>query len=68
MVTNVDDGTFDFCETLTDAQDALAREMLERASAKWPLRVMQTYWRRPRAPCAFRAFWNGWRGSDEERC
>lgn len=40
MVTNVDDGTFDFCETLTDAQDALAREMLERASAKWPLRVM----------------------------
>ncbi|KQV84300.1 helix-turn-helix domain-containing protein [Rhizobium sp. Root1220] len=40
MVTVVDNGTFDFCETLTDAQDALAREMLERASAKWPLRVM----------------------------
>lgn len=40
MVTNVKDGTFDFCETLTDAEDALAREMLERASAKWPLRVM----------------------------
>ncbi|CCM73980.1 putative transcriptional regulator protein [Rhizobium mesoamericanum STM3625] len=36
----MDDDTFDFCETLTDAQDALAREMLERASAKWPLRVM----------------------------
>ncbi len=40
MVTIVEDGTFDFCETLTDAEDALAREMLERASAKWPLRVM----------------------------
>ncbi|MEK1896195.1 MAG: helix-turn-helix domain-containing protein [Rhizobium sp.] len=40
MVTNLDDGTFDFCETLSDPQDALAREMLERASAKWPLRVM----------------------------
>ncbi len=40
MVTELNDGTFDFCETLTDAEDALAREMLERASAKWPLRVM----------------------------
>ncbi|TCL71967.1 helix-turn-helix domain-containing protein [Rhizobium sp. BK251] len=40
MVTIVDSRTFDFCETLTDEQDALAREMLERASAKWPLRVL----------------------------
>lgn len=40
METNEDIGTFDFCETLTDAQDALAREMLERASAKWPLRIL----------------------------
>jgi len=40
MVSKINDGTFDFCETLTDAQDTLAREMLERASAKWPLRVM----------------------------
>ncbi|MDM9626949.1 helix-turn-helix domain-containing protein [Rhizobium sp. S152] len=40
MVTNIKNGTFDFCETLTDDEDALARAMLERASAKWPLRVM----------------------------
>ncbi|MDI7862903.1 helix-turn-helix transcriptional regulator [Rhizobiaceae bacterium n13] len=40
MVTNIDSDAFAFCETLTDAQDALAREILERASAKWPLRIM----------------------------
>lgn len=40
MVTNIDLSAFEFCETLTDAQDALAREILERASAKWPLRIM----------------------------
>jgi len=40
MVTVLNDHTFDFCETLTDEEDALARAMLERASAKWPLRVM----------------------------
>lgn len=40
MVTVFGPHPFDFCETLTDAQDALAREMLERAAAKWPLRVL----------------------------
>ena len=34
MVTVLNDHTFDFCETLTDEEDALARAMLERASAK----------------------------------
>lgn len=40
MVTYIQDDTFDFCETLSDEEDALAREMMERASAKWPLRVL----------------------------
>jgi DNA-binding HxlR family transcriptional regulator len=31
---------FDFCHALTDAQDARARQMLERAAAKWPLRIL----------------------------
>lgn len=40
MVTDITDGTFDFCATMTDAQDALAREMLERVAGKWPLSVL----------------------------
>jgi DNA-binding HxlR family transcriptional regulator len=40
METIITPTTFDFCETMTDAQDALAREMLERVAAKWPLSVM----------------------------
>lgn len=31
----------DFCGTMTDAEDAAARELLERISAKWPLWVLQ---------------------------
>jgi DNA-binding HxlR family transcriptional regulator len=31
----------DFCDTMTDEQDEFAREMLERVSAKWPLRTLQ---------------------------
>jgi DNA-binding HxlR family transcriptional regulator len=40
MVTDLDPRTSAFCETLTDEQDALAREMLERVAAKWPLGVL----------------------------
>jgi DNA-binding HxlR family transcriptional regulator len=31
---------FDFCRDLNDEQDARARQMLERAAAKWPLRIL----------------------------
>jgi DNA-binding HxlR family transcriptional regulator len=31
---------FDFCRNLNDEQDARARQMLERAAAKWPLRIL----------------------------
>ncbi|HEY4199903.1 MAG TPA: helix-turn-helix domain-containing protein [Devosiaceae bacterium] len=40
MVTVIESQAFDFCNPMTDAEDALAREMLERAAAKWPLRIM----------------------------
>ena len=32
---------FDFCRSMTDAEDEAVRTMLERLSAKWPLAVMQ---------------------------
>ncbi|WP_405049761.1 winged helix-turn-helix transcriptional regulator [Rhizobium sp. 1399] len=34
------DDIFDFCRNMSDDQDARARQMLERAAAKWPLRVL----------------------------
>jgi len=34
------DDIFDFCRNMSDEQDARARQMLERAAAKWPLRVL----------------------------
>ena len=34
------DDMFDFCNALTNAEDARARQMLERAAAKWPLRIL----------------------------
>jgi DNA-binding HxlR family transcriptional regulator len=40
MVTSVADDTFDFCATMTDAQDALVHELLERVAGKWPLSVL----------------------------
>ncbi|MGI4747014.1 MAG: winged helix-turn-helix transcriptional regulator [Janthinobacterium lividum] len=40
MVTNRSEDASTFCHDLTNAQDALAREILERSAAKWPLRVM----------------------------
>jgi DNA-binding HxlR family transcriptional regulator len=39
-VTEVKDDIFDFCRNMSDEQDARARQMLERAAAKWPLRVL----------------------------
>lgn len=39
-VTMMDDDIFDFCRNMSDEQDARARQMLERAAAKWPLRVL----------------------------
>lgn len=47
MVTNED-----FCDAMTDAEDALARELLERISAKWPLWVLQVL-RAAEAPVRF---------------
>ena len=32
---------FDFCRSMTDAEDEAVRSLLERLSAKWPLAVMQ---------------------------
>jgi DNA-binding HxlR family transcriptional regulator len=31
---------FDFCYGMSEEQDARAREMIERAAAKWPLRIL----------------------------
>ncbi|GAA3086160.1 helix-turn-helix domain-containing protein [Rhizobium viscosum] len=39
-VTTMNDDIFDFCRNMSDEQDARARQMLERAAAKWPLRVL----------------------------
>ncbi len=39
-VTVMKDDIFDFCRNMSDDQDARARQMLERAAAKWPLRVL----------------------------
>ena len=39
-VTYMKDDIFDFCRNMSDEQDARARQMLERAAAKWPLRVL----------------------------
>lgn len=39
-VTKVAGGTFDFCSNMTDEQDARARALIERAAAKWPLRIL----------------------------
>ena len=35
------DPEFDFCRSMTEAEDEAVRTMLERLSAKWPLAVMQ---------------------------
>jgi DNA-binding HxlR family transcriptional regulator len=43
MVTNfpdVPEETQNFCSSMTDEQDQLAHEMLERVAAKWPLSVL----------------------------
>lgn len=34
------DDIFDFCCNMTDEQDARARALIERAAAKWPLRIL----------------------------
>ncbi|UWM80030.1 winged helix-turn-helix transcriptional regulator [Rhizobium sp. SRDI969] len=39
-VTDVSSDIFDFCSSMTDEQDARARELIERAAAKWPLRIL----------------------------
>lgn len=39
-VTNLTSDMFDFCSGMTDEQDARARELIERAAAKWPLRIL----------------------------
>jgi DNA-binding HxlR family transcriptional regulator len=39
-VTEVNSDMFDFCSSMTDEQDARARELIERAAAKWPLRIL----------------------------
>ncbi len=39
-VTVMSNDIFDFCRNLNDEQDARARQMLERAAAKWPLRIL----------------------------
>lgn len=39
-VTNVTSNVFDFCCNMTDEQDARARALIERAAAKWPLRIL----------------------------
>lgn len=40
MVTHSLEQTLAFCRTTTDAQDALAREVLEHIAGKWPLWVL----------------------------
>ncbi|SCB57202.1 transcriptional regulator, HxlR family [Rhizobium aethiopicum] len=39
-VTKVAGDIFDFCCNMTDEQDARARGLIERAAAKWPLRIL----------------------------
>lgn len=39
-VTDMAGDMFDFCCGLTDEQDARARALIERAAAKWPLRIL----------------------------
>ncbi|MCH4545564.1 MULTISPECIES: helix-turn-helix domain-containing protein [Rhizobium] len=39
-VTEVTSDIFDFCCDMTDEQDARARALIERAAAKWPLRIL----------------------------
>ncbi|MBX4925204.1 winged helix-turn-helix transcriptional regulator [Rhizobium binae] len=39
-VTEVVGDIFDFCCDMTDEQDARARALIERAAAKWPLRIL----------------------------
>ena len=39
-VTVMSNDIFDFCRDLNDEQDARAHQMLERAAAKWPLRIL----------------------------
>src|SRR4030088_1580080 len=41
MVTNQTSGLFIFSEGLTQAEDRLAREVLERITARWSLAVMR---------------------------
>ena len=41
MVTDPPNWATDFCDAMTDAQDEMAREMLESISSKWPLWVLQ---------------------------
>jgi len=41
MVTNKTSELFSFHETLTQAEDRLAREVLEQVTAKWSLSVMR---------------------------
>ena len=41
MVSVIPPETLDFCATMTDAQDAFAHSMLERAAGKWPLSVLR---------------------------
>ena len=40
MVTDFTPETFDFCATMTDADDTLARAVLERVATRWPLSVL----------------------------
>ncbi len=40
MVTETDPSLLDFCATMSEEEDRLAREMLERFSARWPLYVL----------------------------
>ncbi|MGR9247261.1 winged helix-turn-helix transcriptional regulator [Rhizobium leguminosarum] len=39
-VTELTSDIFDFCSSMTDEQDGRARELIERAAAKWPLRIL----------------------------
>ncbi|MGO6966509.1 winged helix-turn-helix transcriptional regulator [Rhizobium leguminosarum] len=39
-VTDVSSDMHDFCNSMTDEQDGRARELIERAAAKWPLRIL----------------------------
>ncbi|EJZ19669.1 helix-turn-helix transcriptional regulator [Rhizobium sp. Pop5] len=41
-VTEVTSDIFDFCCNMTDEQDLRARTLIERAAAKWPLRILHT--------------------------